>query len=182
LTAQPTARDSETINELVSRVTHGFDSPNSPLGLRNHQRNAVTGDARIRQPKHPLGTQKSSTNCCRGSRRDSTAQTNHQRTAVTVDARILQPKQPLGTEKSSTNCCRGSRRDSTAQTNHQRTAVTVDARIRQPKQPLGTVNSSTNCCRGSRRDSTAHTPPRDSEIIYELLSRLTHGIEIPHSP
>jgi hypothetical protein len=50
-TAQTPPRDSEIINELVSRVTHGFDSPNSPYGLRNQQRTAVTGDARIRQPK-----------------------------------------------------------------------------------------------------------------------------------
>jgi len=27
---QPAPRDSEIINELLSRVTHGFDSPNSP--------------------------------------------------------------------------------------------------------------------------------------------------------
>jgi len=29
-TAQTALRDSEIINELVSRVTRGFDSPNSP--------------------------------------------------------------------------------------------------------------------------------------------------------
>jgi len=33
--------DSEIINELVSRVMHGFDSPNSPYGLRNNQRTAI---------------------------------------------------------------------------------------------------------------------------------------------
>jgi len=59
-------RDSENSNELLSRVTHGFDIPNSPWGLRNQQRTAVTGDALIRQPKQPLGTQKSSTNYYRG--------------------------------------------------------------------------------------------------------------------
>jgi len=75
-TAQTPPRDSEIIKEMVSRVTHGFDSPNSPYGLRNHQGTGVTGDARIRQPKQPLGTEKSSTNCCHGSRRDSTAQTS----------------------------------------------------------------------------------------------------------
>ena len=32
-TAQKAPRDSKMIKELVSRVTHGFDSPNSPLGL-----------------------------------------------------------------------------------------------------------------------------------------------------
>jgi len=45
-------------NELVSRVTQEFDSPNSPYGLINHQRTASTGDARIRQRKQPLGTHK----------------------------------------------------------------------------------------------------------------------------
>ena len=29
-TAQTARRDSENINELLSQVTHGFDSPNSP--------------------------------------------------------------------------------------------------------------------------------------------------------
>jgi len=65
-TAQTPPSDSEIIKELVSRVTHGFDSPNSPYGLRNHQRTAVTVDAWIRQPKQPLGTPKSSTNWCYG--------------------------------------------------------------------------------------------------------------------
>jgi hypothetical protein len=55
-TAQTARRDSEIINELLSRLTHGFDSPHDPYGLRNQQRTAVTGDALIRQPKQPLGT------------------------------------------------------------------------------------------------------------------------------
>jgi hypothetical protein len=57
-------KDSEITNELLARVTHGFDSQNSPLGLIKHQRTAVTGDAWMRQPKLPVGTQKSQTNCC----------------------------------------------------------------------------------------------------------------------
>jgi hypothetical protein len=28
-------------------------------------------------------------------------------------------------------------------------------------------------------DSTAHTSPRDSQIINELLSRVTHGFDSP---
>jgi len=64
--AQTAPRDLEIINELLARVTHGFDSPNIPLGLRNHQRTAVTGDAWIRQPKQRVGTQKSATNYCHG--------------------------------------------------------------------------------------------------------------------
>jgi len=35
------------INELLPGVTPGFDSPNSPLGLINDQRTAVTSDAWI---------------------------------------------------------------------------------------------------------------------------------------
>jgi hypothetical protein len=57
-TAQTAPMDSEISNELLSRVTHDFDSPNSPEGLIKHQRTAVTGDGWIRQPKRRLGTQK----------------------------------------------------------------------------------------------------------------------------
>jgi hypothetical protein len=39
--------DSEIIDELLSRVTHGFDMPNSPNGLRNNPRTGVTGDTWI---------------------------------------------------------------------------------------------------------------------------------------
>jgi hypothetical protein len=31
-------------------------------------------------------------------------------------------------------------------------------------------------------DTTARTAPRDSEIINQLLSRVTHGYESPNSP
>ena len=31
-------------------------------------------------------------------------------------------------------------------------------------------------------DSTAQTAPKDSEIIKELLSRVTHGFDTPHLP
>ena len=65
-TAQTALTDSEIINEQLSLGTHGFNSPNSPYGLRNHQGTAITGDAWIRKPKQPLGTQKSSTNCSHG--------------------------------------------------------------------------------------------------------------------
>jgi hypothetical protein len=36
-TAQTAPKDSEIVNELLSRETHGFDSANSPKGLINHQ-------------------------------------------------------------------------------------------------------------------------------------------------
>ena len=77
--AQTAPTDSEIINELLSRVTHGFDSLNSPFGsdiinelllrvtngfdspnstyrLRNHQRTALTSDTWIQQRKQLLGT------------------------------------------------------------------------------------------------------------------------------
>jgi hypothetical protein len=65
-TAQTALTDSEIINEQLSLVTHGFNSPNNLYGLRNHQRTVVTGDTWIRRPKQPLGTQKSSTKYYRG--------------------------------------------------------------------------------------------------------------------
>jgi hypothetical protein len=46
--------------KLFPRVTHGFDSRNSPYGLRYHKRTAATGDASIQKHKATLGTQKSS--------------------------------------------------------------------------------------------------------------------------
>jgi len=76
-TAQTAPRDLEIINELLSRLTHGFDIPNSTYALRYHQRSPVTGDGRIRQPKQPYRRR------------------NHEQTAVTGDLWIRQPKQPL---------------------------------------------------------------------------------------
>jgi hypothetical protein len=58
LIAQTSPKDTEIINELMSCVTQGLDSPNSPKGLENHERTPPTGDTWIRQPKQPLGTQK----------------------------------------------------------------------------------------------------------------------------
>jgi hypothetical protein len=84
-TAQTAPRDYDIINEIAAtgaawirqpiqplgteisstklhpRVTHGFDSPNSPYGLRNDQRTAVMHDGWIRQPQQTLGTTISST-------------------------------------------------------------------------------------------------------------------------
>jgi len=31
-------------------------------------------------------------------------------------------------------------------------------------------------------DSTAQTAPRDTDIIHELVSRVTHGLDSPNSP
>jgi hypothetical protein len=135
-TAQTPPRDSDIINELVSRVTHGFDSPNNPLGLKYHQRSGVKGNARIRQPRQPLGTEKSSTNCCHGSRRDSTAHTAPRDSEITNE---LLSRVTHGFD--SPNSPEGLR-------NNQRIAVMGDARIRQPKHPLGTQISSMKCCHG----------------------------------
>jgi len=74
-TAQTALRDSEIINELLSRATVALDSPNNPNGVKNHKQTAVTGDAWIRQPKQPLGTEKSSMNWCHVRQLHSTAQT-----------------------------------------------------------------------------------------------------------
>jgi hypothetical protein len=49
-TAQTGPRDLEIINALMSRVTHGLDTPNSPYGLRNHQRTDVTGTHGLDSP------------------------------------------------------------------------------------------------------------------------------------
>ena len=143
-TVQTAPSDSENINKLLSRLTHGFDSQKSTYAHRYHQRIPITGDGWIRQPKQPLRTEKSSTNCCQGWHKDSTAQ------------------KVVGTQKSSTNCCHGWHMDSTAQT------------------VVGTQKSTTNCCHGWRMDSTAQTAHRDSEIIKELLSHVTHGFDSQH--
>jgi len=45
--------ESPNIDELLSRVKRGFDSPNSPYGLINNQQTAVTCDAWIQQPRQP---------------------------------------------------------------------------------------------------------------------------------
>jgi len=185
-----------------------FDSASSPYGLRNHQRTAVTGDARIRQRKHPLGTHKSSRNCCHGRHTDWTTQKPHRDSQIINEllARVTHgfdsAKQHLETHKSSTNCCHRRRTDSRAHTaprdsqiinellarvmqgfdsasspyglrNRQRTDVTGDAGIRQRNQPLRTQKSSTNCCHGRHTDLTAQKRPRDSQIINELLARVT---------
>jgi len=53
LTTHTGPRESQNINELLSRVTHGFDSPHRPYIVKNHQRTAVTCDAWIRHPTEP---------------------------------------------------------------------------------------------------------------------------------
>jgi len=74
-TAQTAPRDSHIINELLSRVSHGFDIPNSPWGLENYQRTDVTGAGWIRQPKQPLGLRYHQRTAVTGGM-DSTAQTD----------------------------------------------------------------------------------------------------------
>jgi hypothetical protein len=135
-TAQTAPRDSEIINEMLSRETHGFDSTNISLGLRNHQRTAVTGYAGIRQPKQPLGTRISPTNYCPEYRMDATAQT------APTDSEIINELLSWVTPRfDSTNSPKGL-------IYHQRTPIPGDAWMRQPEQPPGTHKSSTNCCHG----------------------------------
>jgi hypothetical protein len=50
-TAGMAIRHSDITNDLLSRVTDDFASPNSPYDLRNQQRTTITGDTWIRQPK-----------------------------------------------------------------------------------------------------------------------------------
>jgi len=57
-TGETAHTDSEIINELQSRVTHRFNNPKGPKGLRNNQQTTVTADAWIQQPRQPLGTHK----------------------------------------------------------------------------------------------------------------------------
>jgi len=63
------------INEMLSRVMDGFDIPNNHQGVKNHERTVVSGERCTRQPKQPLGTQKSSTNYCHVRQLHSAAQT-----------------------------------------------------------------------------------------------------------
>jgi len=69
-------------NELLSRLTRGFDSPHRLYGVINHQRTAVSGDTWIRQPTQPP--------------RDS-EMTNELLSRVTRG--FNSPHSPLGTQK-----------------------------------------------------------------------------------
>jgi hypothetical protein len=62
---QPTqpCRELENINELMSQVTRGFDSPYSPLGSKKLLSRVTRG---FYTQDSPLGSEKSSTNCCLG--------------------------------------------------------------------------------------------------------------------
>jgi len=168
-------------------------STNSPYGLGNHPRTCVTGDARIGQHKQRLGTQKSSTNCCHGRRRDSTSQTGPRDSDIInelvsrVTHGLSNPKTLRDSEIINELLSRVTQGFDSPNSPYglrypQRSAVTGDARIGQHKQPLGTRKSSTNCCHRCRRQSTAQTATRDSEIINELLSRVTQGFGSPNSP
>jgi len=97
--------------KLLSRVTHGFNSANSPCGLRNNIKNrvavvweilnktAATDDAWIRQHKKPKWPQKSSTKLL-------------PRVTYGFDS----AKSPFWLRNHQRNCYQGWRVDSTAQT------------------------------------------------------------------
>jgi len=146
--------------KLLPRVTHGFDSANSPCGLRNHQRN-----------------------CFIGCRMDSTAQTAPadskiiienwftpdseiiNETASTGDAWIRQRKQPLGTRKSSTKLL--------PQVTHGFDSTNSPCRLRNQHWKLSRCllkNYQRNCFHGWCVDSTAQTAPVASEIFNETAS------------
>jgi len=108
-TAQPAPRDSEIINQLLSRVTHGFDSPNSPRDpeIINKLLSQVTHG--YDSPKAPRDSEIINELLSRvthgfDSPNSHQGHRYHQPTAVTGDALI---RQPLRAQISSTNCCHG---------------------------------------------------------------------------
>jgi hypothetical protein len=134
---------------MLSRVMDGFNNRNNPLGVIYHKRTAVKGDAWRREPKQPLGTVKSSMNCCPVRQWRSTTQTAPRDSYIINEmlSRVMDvfdsSTNPLGVQ------------------NHKQLAVT-DAWIRQPTQPLGTQKSSTNCYPVRQWRSTAQTALWDS--------------------
>jgi hypothetical protein len=75
--------ESENINELLSRVTRGFDSPHSPLGSQKLLSQVTSG---FDSPHSPLRSQKLLSRVTRG---------------------FYSQDSPLGSEKSPTNSCPG---------------------------------------------------------------------------
>ena len=128
---QPTGFQKSS-KKLLPRVTHAFDSANSPCGFRNPQRNsfhwrrmhstaptaptaseivnetASTGDAWIRQRKLPMGPQKASTKLLPlvthafDTTKSPCGSEIFNETASTGDACIRQRKEPVRLQKSST--------------------------------------------------------------------------------
>jgi len=139
-------------------VTHGFDSANCPLGLRNHQRNCVagdskiinetasTGDACIRQRKQPVRPQKSSTKLLPrvthafDSANSPCSPEIFNETASTGAACIRQRKQPQRPQKSSTKLF-----------------PLGPHAFDSANSPCGLRNLQRNCFHWSRMDSTAQT-------------------------
>jgi hypothetical protein len=78
--------------------------------------------------------------------------------------------------------------DSTAQTAPRdseisnKTTASSDAWIRQSTQPLGTQISSTKLRPGVTLGLDSANSRKDTEIINELLSRVTQGFDSPNSP
>jgi hypothetical protein len=54
-TSQTAPRVSEIINELVSRLTHGFDSPNTPRDSEISNEPVSRGTNGFDSPNSPLG-------------------------------------------------------------------------------------------------------------------------------
>jgi len=111
----------KSLTKLLPRVTHGFDSRNSPYGLRNHQRKLLPRVTHgFDTANNPCGLRNNQwkpshyrlrnpqRNCFHVWRMDSTAQKTPvatkiiNKTASTGDAWIRQSKEPLWDQKSST--------------------------------------------------------------------------------
>jgi len=166
--------------KMIPRVTHGFDSANSPCGLRNLQRNcfhwgrmhstaqtapaaseifnetASTGDAWIRQRKQPLRPQKSSMKLLR-------------RVTHAFDS----ANSPCGPRNLQRNCFHWWRKHWTAQTAHglQKSSTKLLPRVTHAfdsaNSPCGLRNLQRNCFHWWHMHSTSQIAPTASEIFNE---------------
>ena len=146
--------------KLLTRVTHGFNSANSPSGLRNNHRKQSR--CRLRNPQQ---------NCCHGWCMDSTAQKTQvaseiiNETASTGDAWIRHRNEPLLTQKSSTKLL--------PMVTHGFDSANSPCGLRNNQWKLSWCrlrNPQWNCFHGWRIDSTTQKAPVASEIINETAS------------
>ena len=157
--------------KVVPRVTHGFDSANSPAASEIFIETASTGDTWIRQRKQPLRPPKSSPKTLAEVTHAFDSANNHttseifNKTASTGDAWIRQQQQHLRPQKSSTKLLPrvmhgfDSAKGPCGLRNHQRKLS--PCRIRNLQQ---------NCFHEGRMDSTAQTAHAGYEVINETAS------------
>jgi len=152
-------------------VTYGFDTANSPCGLRNNQRNCFHGcrvDSTAQSAPVALEHQRKQSRCrlknhqrkCfHGWRLDSTVQ------STPMASKRYRKLSRCRFRNHLWKCFHGWHMDSTAQTAHRdseiinETESTCDSWIQQHNQPLGTQKSST-----------------------KLLRRVMHGFESASAP